>query len=102
MAIQWKKNIGESNHASGVTYTLCGADEDMSTIKSVNIVNGNPQGSGAAVVDVWIDTSQQDNSSPEYSVNPIYLIKNKQLSPQRVIVLGTVISNATPGKMLIQ
>ena len=95
MAIKWKTNVAIADHSSAVEYTLCDASEDMSTIKSVNIVNANPSAVGAAFISVWIDTSGQDPSSPEYSTVPIYLVKNKQLSTQRVAILGSIISNAT-------
>jgi len=95
MAIKWKTNVVIANHSSAVEYILCDASEDMSTIKSVNIVNANPQAVGAAFISVWIDTSGQDPSSPEYSSERIYLVKNKQLSTQRVAILGSIISNAT-------
>jgi len=96
MAIKWKTSIPEwtDMSSSGTTYTLCSADDDMSSIKSISIVNGNSGGSSVKV-SVWIDTSGMDPSSPEYSATPIYLVRKRSLMIQRASIFNSIINNAT-------
>jgi len=96
MAIKWKTSIPEWTNvtASGTEYVLCSADDDMSSIKSISIVNGNSGGSSVKV-SVWIDTSGMDPSSPEYSAAPIYLVRKRSLMNQRASVFNSIINNAT-------
>jgi len=97
MAIKWKTSIPEWTNmtASGTDYTLCGADDDMSSIKSISIVNGNTTGSSSVKISIWIDTSGMDNSSPEYSTTPIYLVRKRSLMIERASVFNSIINNAT-------
>jgi len=96
MAIKWKTSIPEWTDvsSSGTTYTLCSADDDMSSIKSISIVNGNSAGSSVKI-SVWVDTSGMDSSSPEYSTTPIYLVRKRSLMIQRASVFNSIINNAT-------
>lgn len=96
MAIKWKTSIPEWTDmtASGTDYVLCSADDDMSSIKSISIVNGNNGGSSVKV-SVWIDTSGMEPSSPEYSTTPIYLVRKRSLMNERASVFNSIINNAT-------
>lgn len=97
MAIQWKVNIPEwvdqtPTGGTDVVYTLCEADDNMASIKSISIVNGNPN---SVSVNIWIDTSGMATTSPEYSASPIYLIRNKTLQTKRIAIFSSIINNAT-------
>jgi len=96
MAIKWKTSIPQWTDltANGITYTLCDKDDDMSSIKSINIVNGNPIANGARL-SVWIDTSQMETTSPEYSATPIYLIRNKKIEGTKNAIYSSIVNNAT-------
>ena len=96
MAIKWKTSIPQWTDltANGTTYTLCSADDDMSSIKSVSIVNGNPL-ANIARLSVWIDTSQMETTSPEYSATPIYLIRNKKIEGTKNAFYSSIVNNAT-------
>lgn len=96
MAIKWKTSIPEWTDltANGTIYTLCDKDDDMSSIKSINFVSGNPLANGARL-SVWIDTSQMETTSPEYSATPIYLIRNKKIQGTKNAIYSSIVNNAT-------
>ena len=96
MAIKWKTSIPEWTDmtSNGTTYVLCGSDDDMSSIKSINFVNGNPPANGASF-SVWVDTSEMEVTSPEYSTTPIYLLRRKKISGLRNAIYNSIINNAT-------
>ncbi len=96
MAIKWKTSIPEWTDmtSNGTIYTLCGSDDDMSSIKSINFVNGNPTAYGVSF-SVWVDTSQMETTSPEYSPTPIYLLRRKKISGLRNAIYSSIINNAT-------